>query len=119
MIKRMICIECPKGCSLLADIENCKVASVKGAKCPKGMAYAIQEAQNPARILTATVLADGLSLKLVPVRTDKPIPKKELFRAMEEIKQMKIMTPLKSGDVIAGDFLGLGVKLLATREVTF
>ena len=119
MTKNMTCIECPKGCLLSVDIENCKVVSVKGAKCPKGPGYAISETENPARILTATVVADGLALKLVSVRTDKPIPKKDIFRAMAEISKMKIDKPLRSGDVLVGDFLGLGVKLVATREATF
>ncbi len=118
MIKSMTCIECPKGCALAVDIENCKVTKVDGAKCPEGVGYAITEAENPVRILTATVLAVGLSLKLVPVRTDKPIPKKDISRAVQEIKNMRITAPLKSGDTIAGDFLGLGVRLVATREVT-
>jgi CxxC motif-containing protein len=116
MIKKMVCIECPKGCLLSADIENCKVVKVAGAKCPKGIIYAAAEAENPSRILTATVLADGLDIKLVPVRTDKPIPKKDLFRAMEEIGKMRIAKPLRAGDTIVDNFLGLGVKLMATRE---
>ncbi|MFA6079105.1 MAG: DUF1667 domain-containing protein [Candidatus Omnitrophota bacterium] len=118
MIKKMTCIECPKGCTLAVDIENCKVTKVEGAKCPKGTGYAITEVENPERILTATVLASGLSLKLVPVRTDKPIPKKDIKRAVLEIRNMRVAKPLKSGDVIADNFLGLGVKLIATREVS-
>lgn len=119
MTKRMICIECPQGCALSVDIENCKVTNVEGAKCPKGNEYAMAEARSPMRIFTATVLANGLSLKLVPVRTDKPIPKKDLSKAAEEIKKIRITAPLGSGDTIAGDFLGLGVKLIATREAAF
>ncbi len=114
----MVCIECPKGCVLSVDIENCKVTKVTGAKCPKGIIYAATEVENPSRILTATVLADGLGLKLVPVRTDKPIPKKDLFRAMEEIGRMRITKPLRAGDTIVENFLGFGVKLVATRETT-
>ena len=116
MIKKMVCIECPKGCVLSVDIENCKVVKVTGAKCPKGIVYAAAEIDNPSRILTATVLADGLDIKLVPVRTDKPLPKKDLFRAMEEIEKMRITKPLKCGDTIVDNFLGLGVKLVATRK---
>jgi len=118
MVKRMICIECPKGCTLSVDIENCKVVKVEGAKCPKGGEYAVTEAESPMRILTATALAEGLSLKLVPVRTDRAIPKKDLSRAVEEIRKMRITSPVKSGDAIDKDFLGLGVKLTATREAT-
>ena len=115
MIKKMVCIECPKSCTLSVDIENCKVLKVTGAKCPKGVAYALSEAVNPTRMLTATAMATGLALKLVPVRTDKPIPKSDIFKAMEEIGKMRITKPVKAGDVIDGNFLGLGVKLLATR----
>ena len=116
MIKKMTCIECPKGCSLSVDIEGCKVKNVAGAKCPRGIAYAIAEIQEPARIFTATVAAEGLNLKLVPVRTNKPIPKKEIFRAAEEARKIKITKPVKTGDIVVDNFLGLGVKLLATRE---
>ena len=117
MIKRMTCIECPQGCNLSVDVENCTIVSIKGAKCPKGIVYAASEIENPARILTATVRADGLMPRLVPVRTDKPIPKRDLFRAMAEMRKMRVKRPLKAGDVIVEDFLGLGVNLVATREV--
>ncbi len=70
------------------DIENCKAANIQGAKCPKGTAYAIAEAENPTRVLTSTVLSSGLSLKLVPVRTDKPIPKKPAETRMGKGKGM-------------------------------
>ena len=117
MTKKMTCIECPKSCTLSVDIENCEVRNVAGAKCPRGVAYAVSEVQSPARILTATVIAIGLDLKLIPVRTDKPIPKKDILKAAEEIGRMKISAPVKTGDIIVDNFLGLGVKLVATREV--
>ena len=118
MIKKMTCIECPKGCTLSVDIENCKVVKVDGAKCPKGTAYAVSESESPVRIFTATVMAEGLNLKLVPVRTDKPIPKRDIFKAAEETGRMRIKVPLEAGDTIIENFLGLGVKLVATREAT-
>lgn len=116
MTKNMICIECPKGCGLSVDIEGCKVVKVLGAKCPKGLSYAVQELENPLRIFTATVLAERLPLKLVPVRTDKPIPKRDLLKARAEIGKIKIAHPLKARDTVMDNFLGLGVKLIATRE---
>lgn len=115
MIKRLTCIECPKGCSLSIDIENCRVVKVGGNECPKGEKYAVQEIENPLRILTSAVLAQGLSLKMVPVRTDKPIPKKRLAEAMSEVKKIRLKSPVKSGAVIIKNFLDLGVNLLATR----
>ncbi|MFA6320620.1 MAG: DUF1667 domain-containing protein [Candidatus Omnitrophota bacterium] len=117
MIRKMICIECPKGCSLSVDIEGCKVKTVTGNKCPRGAAYAIAENEEPMRIFTATVATKGLNLKLIPVRTNKPIPKKDLFLAADETRKIRVEKPLKAGDTVTDNFLGLNVKLLATREV--
>ncbi|MFA5085811.1 MAG: DUF1667 domain-containing protein, partial [Candidatus Omnitrophota bacterium] len=97
MIKKLTCIECPKGCALSINIEGCRVVEVSGNECPKGEKYAIQEIENPIRILTSAVLAEGLSLKMVPVRTDKPIPKNRLAEAMEEVKKIRLKNPVKSG----------------------
>lgn len=117
MIKKITCIECPIGCTLSVDVENCRVIKVRGTKCPKGEDYAVIEIENPVRILTTTVLAAGLSVKMVPVRTDRPIPKGDIFKAMDEIKKIRIDRPVSAGDIIVKNFLGLGVNLIATREV--
>ncbi|HAJ57633.1 MAG TPA: hypothetical protein DCL35_07695 [Candidatus Omnitrophica bacterium] len=116
MIKQLTCIECPVGCSLAADIENCRVVKVSGNKCPRGEAYAVSEIENPVRVLTSAVLSRGLDLKMVPARTDKPIPKAKLYEAMEALKKICVTQPLAAGDVIVPDFLGIGVDLIATRE---
>ena len=117
MIKKITCIECPVGCSLEVDIENCKVVKVSGHKCPKGEQYAITEVENPLRILTSTVLTKGLPVKMVPVRTDGPIPKVRIMDVMGEIKRIILDRPVHIGDVIADNVLGLGVNLIATRSV--
>jgi CxxC motif-containing protein len=94
------------------------VVKVSGNECPKGEKYAVQEVERPMRILTSAVLADGLELKMVPVRTDRPIPKSKLTEAMEEIKKIRLTNPVNSGSVIVENFLNLGVNLLSTRTVS-
>ncbi len=116
MTKKLTCIECPLGCSLSVDVENCKVIKVSGNQCPKGAPYAISEIENPMRILTASVLAEGMDLKMIPVRTDKPIPKNLIFKAMDGVKKIRLKSPVTAGDVIAADFIGLGVNLIAMRD---
>jgi CxxC motif-containing protein len=116
MTKRIICIECPRSCTLSVDIENCRVIKITGNECPKGEKYAQTEVENPKRILTSAVLAQGLSLKMVPVRTDKPIPKSKISAAMDEVKKIRLKKPVKPGDIIIENFIGLGVDLIATRE---
>ncbi len=115
--KKLVCIECPKSCALSVDIENCRVVRVSGEKCPKGKEYAIIEVENPTRVLTSAVLAEGLSVRMVPVRTDRPIPKPRLLEAMGEIKKIRVTKRLRAGDIIARNFLGLGVNLITTRDI--
>lgn len=116
-MKTLVCIECPKSCALAVDIENCRMIKVEGNQCPKGEEYARAEVENPTRILTATVLAQGLSLKMVPVKTDKPVPKAKIPEAARAIKKIRVNSPLSVGDIVMPDFLGLGVNLVATRSV--
>jgi len=116
MKKEITCIECPVGCNLSVDIENCRVVKVEGNKCEKGQAYAVAEVEHPTRVLTTTVRASGLGLKRVPVRTDRPIPKEKLFEAMKEVRRVVVKRHGSMGDSVAEDILGEGVKLIATRD---
>jgi len=115
-MQKLTCIECPKGCTLSVMIDAGKVVGVTGNLCPKGYTYAVSEIENPVRILTSVVATKDLSLKMVPVRTDCPIPKGAIFLVMQEIKKIKIKKPVHLGDIIVENCLGLGANLVATRE---
>lgn len=117
MIKQMTCLQCPQGCQLKANLKNGYLVELTGNKCPKGLEYARQEIEDPRRILTASVVAEALTVKLVPVKTDKPIPKKELLPAMAEIKKIKITKKTKMNEIVIENFRGLNVNLIATRSV--
>ncbi|MFH1878099.1 MAG: DUF1667 domain-containing protein [Candidatus Omnitrophota bacterium] len=116
MTKRLVCVECPEGCLLNVDIRDEKVIAVTGNKCPKGEKYAAREMENPVRILTSTVLTEGLSLRMIPVRTDRPIPKKDIFKAMRRIKDTRITRPVSAGDIIIKNIADSGADLISTRE---
>ena len=116
MIKKITCIECPQGCQLEVEVEGGYVIKVTGNKCPKGEPYAKQEIENPMRVLTSTVLTEGLEMKMVAVRTNKPIPKSKLFEAMAEVKKLRLKRPVKVGEIILSDLLGTGADLIAARE---
>jgi len=117
MKKNMICIECPRGCHISANVEGNKIVEIKGAGCPKGILYATSEIEDPVRAFTTTVLAKGLPLKFIPVRTVKPIPKRDLPKAVARAREICITHPVRTGGVIVEDFLGLGTALIATRSV--
>lgn len=116
MIKKITCIECPKGCQLEVDVDGGHVIKVTGQQCPKGEDYAKREIESPMRVLTTTVLARGLELKLIPVRTTGPVPKARLFEAMAQVRRVVLTSPVQVGSVIIRDLLGLGVDLIATRD---
>jgi len=115
MTIKLTCIECPQGCRLSVGEKDGKVTAVSGNKCPKGEVYAMSEVENPMRILTSTVLTENLPLRAVPVRTAGPIPKKTLFKAMEEIRKIRVTRLPGMGEVIRKDLAGTGVDLISTR----
>jgi len=117
MKRTMTCIECPQGCRLEIEADGSRLIGVTGNKCARGGLYARQEIEAPLRTLTTSVLTRGLELKMLPVRTSKPIPKEKLFEAMAAVKLLVITSPVKAGAVIAADFLGLGADLVACREL--
>ncbi len=102
-----------------ATVENNEVTEVSGNKCPKGVNYAENEIECPMRILTSSVLAEGLCVKMIPVRTDKPIPKNRLFDAMKIIKEIRIEKEVVMGEIVIEDFLGLGINLIATNSTRY
>ena len=113
----MTCIECPQGCRLETEADGAAVISVTGQKCKRGGLYARQEIEAPMRTLTTSLLTRGLDLKMLPVRTSKPIPKGKLPEAMSAARLLVVTSPVRAGDVVAPDFLGLGADLVACREL--
>ena len=114
--KKMTCIECPVGCVKTVDVDNCKVTAVVDNKCPKGRAYAVSETEDPSRVITSAVVAEGLAVKMVSVRTDKAVPKFRLMDVMAEIKKSRVATPVEVGDVIIADVCGLGMNVVSTMR---
>ncbi|MFH2033650.1 MAG: DUF1667 domain-containing protein [Candidatus Margulisiibacteriota bacterium] len=116
MIRKMTCIECPKGCQLEVETDGIRLIKVTGNECEKGPDYARQEIEDPRRVVTGTILARGLDLALIPVRTSSSVPKGRVMEVMKRIRELRIERPVSAGDVIVKDILGLGVDLLVTRS---
>ncbi len=117
MKKHFTCIMCPIGCEIDVEIENGEVVSIKGNKCIQGEKFVKQEIKSPMRVLTTTVRIENGEYAMLPVRTDRPIPKSLLFKAMEEISKIKVKAPVRIYQVIVKDILGTGANLVATRSM--
>lgn len=103
--KEMICINCPIGCFLTAEIDGDNI-KVSGNTCPRGEKYAIAELTHPTRTLTSTVAVSNREGKYVAVKSKTPISKGKLFDAMKIINQTKVKAPIKAGDVIVANIFG-------------
>ena len=68
------------------------------------------------RVLTTVVLAEGLDLKMLPVKTSGPIPKAKVLEVMPQVRQIRVQAAVKIGEVIQSNFANLGVDLIATRS---
>ena len=113
--KELICIACPRGCALSVEVENSRLVSVTGEKCPRGKAYAKDETENPVRTVTSTIRAEGLDLDFVPVKTSRPVPKAKIFAIMDCVRRASLDRPVKPGDVIIKDAAASGADIVAAR----
>ncbi|MFY9114754.1 MAG: DUF1667 domain-containing protein [Dethiobacteria bacterium] len=117
--QEIICIVCPVGCKLQVE-ENAAAESgyiVEGHTCKRGIKYGIEEMTDPRRNICSTVIIEGASLGLLPVKTDRPIPKDAIFDCMKEINKVKVTAPVKMGDVIIKDVMGTGTDIVASRSM--
>jgi len=112
MKRELTCIVCPIGCSLTVELEGDKVLGVSGNTCPRGEKYACEECTAPKRTITSTVKCDDG--QLLPVKTDRSIPKENIFECMKIINNTTAHLPICAGDVIIENVFGSNI--VATKN---
>lgn len=116
--QKIVCIRCPTGCQIELDVSSTgDVLKVSGNECERGSEYATIEFKSPVRILTTTVTTEGSSRPLLPVKTNKPIPKRMLKECMKFLSEVKIKPPIRMGEVIVANILGTEADILSTSEL--
>ena len=113
MIKELICINCPRGCQVKIATDT---KEVTGNYCKRGEEYAITEITCPKRTLTTSMRVEDEDT-LISVRTDKPLPKELLFKAMEIINKTAIKKPVKMNQILIENILDSGVNIISTKEM--
>lgn len=114
-ITELTCIVCPMGCTLRVEQDDRgAVTSVSGNTCPRGAAYGKDELLHPVRTLTSTVRVCNSS-RMLPVKTDRAIPKDKLFEAMARVNQLCVSLPVHIGDVLLEDLYG--ARLVASADL--
>jgi len=100
-MKELICITCPTGCKLLAELTPDGGVNVTGHTCKRGVDFALAELTNPMRTLCSTVRTAFAECPMLPVRTDREIPKGKMAQVMRLLTGVVIDKRLACGDVAA------------------
>ena len=114
MTKELICIACPRGCTLTVTIDDAtNIIAVSGNSCPKGISYGKQEVLCPMRTLTTTVACRSArhngkmtgfgepEFIRLPVKTGCEIPLEEIKSMIEKIRTITASAPVRYGDCLA------------------
>jgi len=115
--RKLICVSCPVGCELEVTLDDNEIVEVEGNTCKLGIDYAEQEIFDPRRMVATTVKVKNGYHPLVPVYTEKPVPKPKIFDVLAEIRKVEIEAPVKINDVVIEDVLGTGINVIASRDL--
>lgn len=107
------CVICPKGCRVYEGEDG----SFTGAGCERGIEYAKSELRNPVRTVTSTVKINGARLERLPVKTDRPVSKDWMLRAVRALNDVQVSAPVKVGDVVLQNALGTGADFVAAKTM--
>ena len=113
---KIICITCPKGCTLDVTHEGDTVLKVT-AGCKRGRDYVQRELRDPRRMVASTVRLRGGLHPLLPVATAAPFPKPRIRELMQVLRQVEVQAPVQVDQVILANALETGVDIVASRSV--
>ncbi|MDR3259201.1 MAG: DUF1667 domain-containing protein [Fusobacteriaceae bacterium] len=112
--KEMICIVCPMGCHLTIDMDNLEVT---GNTCERGEKYGKEEITNPMRVITSTVRIESGIHKRLPVKTSIAISKDLNFKCIKLLENIKLNSPVRSGQIIIANVFDTGANIVACRDM--
>ena len=115
--KHFVCVVCPVGCEIDVIHDGSEIISMEGNKCEKSEEFVTQELIEPMRILTTTVRIQGARWPVIPVRTDKSVPKRLFPRIMRQLGRVKLQAPVNMLDVVVRDVMHTGANIIATRSM--
>jgi len=106
-MKQLICITCPVGCKMEAELVGEKL-TVTGHACKRGIDFAMAELTMPMRTLCTTVrvavpgTGHSEATEMLPVRTSREIPKGAMMDVMRLLAGVEVTKPVKCGETVTG-----------------
>jgi len=116
--RHFVCVICPIGCEIDVVHDGDRIISMEGNKCKKSDEFVKQELIEPMRVLTTTVRIQGARWPIIPVRTDKPVPKRLFPLIMSLLRRIKLQAPVGMLDLVVKDVAGTGANVIATRTLS-
>jgi CxxC motif-containing protein len=117
-VRKLTCIVCPIGCEIEVLTERDEIIDIKGNRCPRGRDHAFEEMRDPKRIVMTVLRVRGGNLPTVSVKTDKLVPKRLMFKIIEELSGLELEAPIKMGQIIIEDILNTNANVVATRPIS-
>lgn len=117
MSDEIVCIMCPVGCEVRAEVEDGEIIEIEGYGCEDGEEYAEQEIASPKRTVMSVVNCVDGNFPTVSVKTSEPLSKQNIEGVMEALSEIEVVAPIEVGDVVVKNVCGLGVDVVATRTV--
>ena len=117
VIRRLTCIVCPMSCVGEVEIADGHIVQMVGFTCKRGQEYAKNEVTAPKRVLTTTVRITGGFLPMLPVVSRTPLPKEKIIECARYLTRIIVQAPVKETDAVCKDILGLGVDIVASRDM--
>jgi CxxC motif-containing protein len=115
--RHFVCVVCPIGCEIDVVHDGSKIISMEGNRCEKSVEFVSQELIEPMRILTTTVRIQGSRWRVIPVRSDKAVPKRLFPRVMKQLRRITLQAPVNMLDVVVTDILHTGANVITTRTM--
>lgn len=112
------CKACPIGWELIITKNESSSTgyTVEGNNCNSGREFGIKEVTEPSRILTGRVILKDGVLNRLPVKTTGIVPRDKIDECMKIINSTEVTAPIKKGDIIIKNILGLGIDVVAARK---
>ncbi len=110
----LVCILCPRGCRGVVEEGG---ERVEGYGCQLGFHYAMQELRSARRLLTTTVSVKGGSRQRLPVMSRARLPLHLFPACIKQLSGVRVIAPLKQGDIIVKNIQDTGVDVVASRSM--
>lgn len=114
--EKIICVTCPKGCTLTVTREGETVVQIQNG-CKRGHEYARQELVDPRRMVATSVKVRGGIHPLMPVYTAAPFPKPRIPELLALLRSIELQAPVTLDQVVVRDALGSGIDVKASRKM--